>query len=152
LDGGGLLSPSAEGERRGRAAKSSVGSSAGGSGGAPRIALLVGDPLLVDRRLAAIQAAAGGASPAVGALGKGDGDKADAELLATAVLTLTLARPRLVVIRQAEKLREEPQKALLGLLDAVPDGTHVILTAAAIDLRRSFFAEVKARGWLERHE
>jgi DNA polymerase III subunit delta len=57
-----------------------------------------------------------------------------------------------VIVRQADKLREEPQKALLGVLDGLPDGTHVVLTAGSIDLRRSFFAEVKARGWIERHE
>ena len=75
-----------------------------------------------------------------------DADKADAESLATALLTLSLVRPRLVVVRQVEKLREEAQKALLSLLEDLPDDTHAVLTAASVDLRRSFFAELKSRG------
>jgi DNA polymerase-3 subunit delta len=112
----------------------------------PPITLLLGaDPLLVDRRLQQIQAATVGATPAFGCHEVLHGDSADLETLATAVRTLALAGRRLVVLRGADKLREDAQRGLVDLLEQIPKQTTFVLVAPAVDMRRALFAALKKR-------
>ena len=107
--------------------------------------LLVGDPLLVGERLDAIQAETVGRVPGFGALEVLQGDRATVEDLATAIGTVAPGGRRLVVLRHAEKLREEPQRGLVDLLGSVPPGTQVAILAENPDLRRSLFASLRER-------
>ncbi len=107
--------------------------------------LLVGDPLLVGERLDAIQAETVGRVPGFGALEVLQGDRATVEDLATAIGTVAPGGRRLVVLRHAEKLREEPQRGLVDLLGSVPPGTQVAILAENPDLRRSLFAALRER-------
>lgn len=59
---------------------------------------------------------------------------------------------RLVVVRHAEKMRDEAQRGLLDLLDDVPEGTSVVVVAYEPDMRRSLFAGLRERHRLERLE
>jgi hypothetical protein len=114
--------------------------------------LLLGDALLVDRRLAAIQEKTVGRDPLFGAHEVLRGDRVDADAVVTALKTVSLGGTRLVVIRQAEKLREEVQRELASLLDEVPAGTHVVLVADGPDMRRALFARLRQKGLIERLE
>ncbi|MFM8409876.1 MAG: DNA polymerase III subunit delta [Alphaproteobacteria bacterium] len=107
--------------------------------------LLAGDPLLVGERLDAVQEKAVGKTPAFGAMDVLQGDRATLEDLATAIGVVAPGGRRLVVLRHAEKLREEVQKGLVGLLESVPVGTTVAILAENPDLRRSLFASLKDR-------
>jgi DNA polymerase III delta subunit len=104
----------------------------------------------VRRRLAEIQAETVGADPAFGAHEVLQGDRATLEDVATALRTLTLAGTRLVVLRQADKLRDEVQKAMADLLAAVAPRTHFVAVAETVDMRRSLGAAFQARGRIER--
>lgn len=114
--------------------------------------LLTGDPLLIGERLAEIQGATVGASPAFGALDVLHGDRLDLAAIATAIRTIAPGGARLVVLRQADKLREEVQRALLPLLDEVPPATTVVLVAESPDMRRALFAGIRAKHAIERRE
>ncbi|MBU6283406.1 hypothetical protein KGQ64_14290 [bacterium] len=105
----------------------------------------MGDPLLVGERLDAIQQETVGRVPGFGAMEVLQGDRASLEDLGTAIGTVAPGGKRLVVLRHAEKLREEPQKGLVELLGSVPAGTTVAILAESPDLRRSLFASLRDR-------
>lgn len=107
--------------------------------------LLTGDPLLVGERLDAIRKATVGEPPGFGAMDVLQGDRATVEDLATAIGTIAPGGRRLVVLRHAEKLREEAQRGLVGLLDSLPRGTTLVILAENPDLRRSLFATLRDR-------
>jgi DNA polymerase III delta subunit len=127
-----------------------------GSGGAEsldrRVILLTGDGALIARRLEEIQAATVGRTPLFGVHEVLHGDNADLEAIATALGTLSLSGKRLVVLRAADRLREESQRGVLDLLDRLPAGTCFVLIAETPDMRRSLFAALAKRGALERLE
>lgn len=112
--------------------------------------LLVGDAHLVRQRLAEIQAATVGEKPDFGSHEVLQGERVTVEDLATALRTVSLAGTRLVVLRQAEKLRDEVQKALGELLDAIAPRTHFVAVAEALDLRRAVGVAFQSRGRIER--
>ncbi len=114
--------------------------------------LLVGDGLLVDRRLAEIQARTVGATPAFGAHELLQGDQTDLEMLVTAIRTVSPSGTRLVVVRRAERLREEVQRGLAALLDEIPAGTHLVLVATEPDMRKTLFAALAKRDRVTRLE
>lgn len=78
------------------------------------------------------------------------GDRATLEDIATALRTLTLAGTRLVVLRQADKLRDEAQKAMADLLAGIAPRTHFVATAESIDMRRALGTAFQSRGRIER--
>jgi DNA polymerase III delta subunit len=124
-----------------------------GDGGAPgSVLLLAGDGLLVDRRLAEIQAKSVGASPAFGAFELLQGDQATLEDVMTAVRTFSPTGQRLVVLRRAERMREDVQKALAAALDEIPQGAQLVLVATEPDMRKSLFATLAKRGAVEQLE
>src|SRR4029453_16224711 len=118
-DGGGLLTGGARGGGRSE-------SDGGEAPEGPRPLLLVGDLHLIRRRLAEIQAATVGDSPGFGTHEVLQGDRATLEDLATALRTVSLGGTRLVVLRQADKLRDEAQKAMGELLGAIAPKTHFV--------------------------
>lgn len=105
--------------------------------------LLVGDPLLVGERLAEIQRKTVGDVPGFGAMDVLQGDRTDLSELATAIRTIAPGSGRLVVLRHADKLREEAQRGLVELLADVPESTQVVLLADQPDMRRSLFAALR---------
>ena len=107
--------------------------------------LLTGDPLLVGERLEALQEQCVGRMPGFGAMDVLQGDRASLEDLATAIGTMAPGGRRLVVLRHAEKLREDAQRGLVDLLATVPGGTTVAILAENPDLRRSLFASLRDR-------
>ena len=128
-----------------------------GQGDAPdeprgRAVLLIGDSLLVDRRLAEIQAKTVGANPGFGAYDLLQGDQADLESIVTAVKMVSPTGTRLVVLRRAERLREEVQRALAVVLDEIPAGVHLVLLATEPDMRKTLFAALAKRDWVQRLE
>ena len=114
--------------------------------------LLAGDGLLVDRRLAEIQAKSVGANPAFGAFELLQGDQATLEDVMTAVRTFSPTGRRLVVLRRADRLREDVQKALGGALDEIPEGAQLVLVALEPDMRKTLFAALAKRGAVEHLE
>lgn len=114
--------------------------------------LLVGDGFLVDRRLAEIQAKSVGAKPAFGAFELLQGDQATLEDVMTAVRTFSPTGQRLVVLRRAERLREDVQRALAGALDEIPKGAQLVLIAFEPDMRKTLFATLAKRGAVEQLE
>jgi DNA polymerase III delta subunit len=54
------------------------------------------------------------------------------------------------VLRQADKLREDSQKALAELLGAIAPRTHFVAVAESVDLRRSLGSAFQAKGRIER--
>jgi len=114
--------------------------------------LLSGDGLLVDRRLAEIQARTVGASPAFGAFELLQGDQASLEDVMTAVRTFSPTGRRLIVLRRAERMREEVQKALATALDEIPEGAQLVLVADGPDMRKTLFATLAKRGAVEQLE
>lgn len=114
--------------------------------------LLLGDGLLVDRRLAEIQARTVGPSPAFGAHELLQGDQTDLETLVTAIRTVAPTGTRLVVVRRAERLRDEAQRGLAALLDEIPAGTHLVLVATEPDMRKTLFAALAKRDRVTRLE
>jgi len=117
-----------------------------------RVLLLTGDGALIARRLEEIQVATVGREPPFGSHEVLHGDNADLEAVATALGTLSLGGTRLVVLRAADRLREEAQRGVLDLLDRIPAGTVFVLIAETADMRRSLFAALAKRGALERLE
>jgi DNA polymerase III delta subunit len=57
-----------------------------------------------------------------------------------------------VVLRRAERLRDDVQKALAGALDEVPTGAQLVLVAFEPDLRKTLFAALAKRGAVEQLE
>jgi len=86
-----------------------------------------------------------GRVPGFGAMDVLQGDRATLEDLATAIGTMAPGGRRLVVLRHAEKLREDAQRGLVDLLATVPVGTTVAILAENPDLRRSLFASLRDR-------
>jgi len=114
--------------------------------------LLTGDGLLVDRRLAALQKKLVGVSPAFGSHEVLQGDQAHIEDVITAIKTLSPSGVRLVVLRRAERLRDEAQRGLAQALDEIPAGVHLVLVALEPDMRKTLFAALAKRGWVEHLE
>lgn len=108
--------------------------------------------MLVDRRLAEIQAKSVGASPAFGAYELLQGDQATVEDVVTAVKTVSPTGVRLVVVRRAERLREDAQKGIAAILDEIPDGAQLVLVALEPDMRKTLFAALAKRGAVEQLE
>lgn len=111
--------------------------------------LLTGDPFLVDQRLAELQRLVVGERPAFGALETLQGDRIDAMSLSVALQTMPPAPQRLVVLRRADRMKDELQRQLLDLLDGVPRQTTLAILAEAPDMRRALFAGLKTRGRVE---
>lgn len=107
--------------------------------------LLTGDGLLVDRKLAEIQAKEVGASPAFGAYECLQGDQTDLGAIVTAVKTVSPTGKRLVVLRRAERLRDEAQRGLASVLDEIPSGVRLVLVAGEPDMRKTLFAALRER-------
>lgn len=80
------------------------------------------------------------------------GDQADLEDVVTAVRTVSPSGKRLVVVRRAERLREEAQRGLATTLDDIPAGSHLVLVALEPDMRKTLFAALAKRGWVEQLE
>ncbi len=99
--------------------------------------------MLAGERLAEIQERTVGKVPAFGTVDILQGDRATLVDLATAIGTVAPGGKRLVVVRHAEKLREDVQKGLVPLLESVPDGTRVVIVADNPDMRRSLFAALR---------
>jgi len=91
-----------------------------------------------------------GASPGFGTHEVLQGDRATIEDLATALRTVSLGGTRLVVLRQADKLRDEAQKAMGELLGAIAPKTHFVAVAEALDMRRALGSAFQSRGRIER--
>lgn len=117
---------------------------------APTPILLLGDAHLARRRLAQIQAETVGDRPGFGCHEVLQGDGVSIEDLSTALRTISLGGTRLVVLRQADKLRDEVQKALADLLQGIAPQTHFVAVAEAFDLRRAGGAAFQAHGRIER--
>ncbi|MEW6268012.1 MAG: DNA polymerase III subunit delta, partial [Thermodesulfobacteriota bacterium] len=112
----------------------------------------MGDGLLVDRKLVEVQAKTVGPSPGFGAHEVLQGDQADLETVVTAVKTLSPTGKRLVVLRRAERLRDEVQRGLASLLDEIPPGTALVLLATEPDMRKTLFAALAKRDLVRRLE
>ncbi|MBY0277146.1 DNA polymerase III subunit delta [Candidatus Binatia bacterium] len=140
------------GDARAGGARESGAASGGPAAATGSVLLLTGDGLLVDRRLAEIQAGSVGANPAFGAFELLQGDQATLEDVMTAVRTFSPTGSRLVVLRRAERLREEAQKALAAVLDEIPAGARLVLVALEPDMRKSLFAALAKRGAVEQLE
>jgi DNA polymerase-3 subunit delta len=108
--------------------------------------------LLVDRRLADVQAKSVGAQPAFGAFELLQGDQATLEDVMTAVRTFSPTGRRLVVLRRAERMRDDVQKALAAALDAIPPGAQLVLVAVEPDMRKTLFSTLAKRGAVEHLE
>ncbi len=80
------------------------------------------------------------------------GDQADLEDVVTAVRTVSPSGKRLIVVRRAERLREEVQRGLATTLDDIPAGAHLVLVALEPDMRKTLFAALAKRGWVEQLE
>lgn len=80
------------------------------------------------------------------------GDQATLEDVVTAVRTVSPSGRRLVVVRRAERLREEVQRGLATALDDIPTGAHLVLVALEPDMRKTLFAALAKRGWVEQLE
>lgn len=106
----------------------------------------------MDRRLAAIQEKLVGASPAFGSYDALQGDQASLEDVVTAVKTLSPSGRRLVVLRRAERLRDDVQRGLAATLDEIPTGVRLLLVALEPDMRKTLFAAFAKRGWVEHLE
>ena len=78
------------------------------------------------------------------------GDRTGLEELATALRTVSLGGTRLVVLRQADKLREDAQKEMAELLDGIAPRTRFVAVAEALDMRRSLGSAFQSRGRIER--
>lgn len=78
------------------------------------------------------------------------GDRATIEDVATALRTVSLGGTRLVVLRLADKLRDEVQKAMAEILDGIAPRTHFVAVAETIDMRRSLGSAFQSRGRIER--
>lgn len=102
------------------------------------------------RRLAEIQTETVGAAPGFGTFEVLQGDRTGLEELATALRTVSLGGARLVVLRQADKLRDDVQKAMAELLDGIAPRTRLVAVAEALDMRRSLGAAFQSRGRIER--
>jgi DNA polymerase III subunit delta len=126
-----------------------VAPSASRAAAARAVVLLTGEPLLVSERLASLQGETVGASPGFGAMDVLFGDRTDLEAMATAIRTIAPGGARLVVVRHAEKLRDEAQRGLLELIDDVPASTRVVIVAESPDMRRALFAGLRERGAVE---
>jgi DNA polymerase-3 subunit delta len=99
--------------------------------------------VLISRQLATVQKEWVGEDPLFGALDVLYGDRADIEAIGTAVRTASLAGRRLVVLRMADRLKDDVQRELLKLCSEVPEDTRLLLMAEAPDLRRTLFATLK---------
>ena len=140
--------------RKERAPRDDGGAAAGDGerGESGSVLLLAGDGLLVDRRLAEIQAKGVGANPAFGAFELLQGDQATLEDVMTAARTFSPTGQRLVVLRRAERMRDDVQKALAAALDEIPKGAQLVLVALEPDMRKSLFAALAKRGVVEELE
>jgi DNA polymerase III delta subunit len=78
------------------------------------------------------------------------GDRTTVEELATALRTVSLMGTRLVVLRQADKLRDEAQKAMAEILAGIAPRTHFVAVAETVDMRRSLGTAFQSRGRIER--
>lgn len=106
----------------------------------------------MDRRLAEIQAKSVGASPGFGTYDLLQGDQADLESIVTAIMMVSPTGKRLVVLRRADRLREEAQRGLTAVLDEIPVGVQLVLVAAEPDMRKTLFATLAKRGCVQRLE
>ena len=111
--------------------------------------LLVGDPYLVRQRLESLQKEVLGESTDFGAVEVLHGDRADLEEIATAVRTLPFMGSRFVVLRSAERMKEEVQKGVTALLEEIPPTTHFVVVSESPDMRKKFFASLKKLGEVE---
>lgn len=59
---------------------------------------------------------------------------------------------RLVVLRRADRLRDEAQRGVAALLDEIPPGTTFVLLANEPDMRKTLFAAPSKRNLVERLE
>lgn len=114
-----------------------------------RIRLVVGDAVLVDRQVAAIQQEWVGADPLFGALDVLHGDRCDVEAIGTAIRTASLAGKRMVVVRRADRLADDLQRELLEVATEIPPDTRVLLVAESVDQRRALFASLRKAGCIE---
>ena len=124
--------------------------STGGSAPDPqRVRLLLGESVLVDRELDKIQKDWVGEAPMFGALDVLYGDKTDIEEISTAIRMVSMTGRRLVVLRMADRMKDDLQRDVLELSLEVPDDTRLLLLAQAPDLRRSLFAALKKANCIE---
>ncbi len=114
-----------------------------------RVRLLLGDAVLVDRQLEKIQKDWVGESPMFGALDVLYGDKTDIEEISTAIRMVSMTGRRLVVLRMADRMKDDLQRDVLELCADVPGDTRLLLLAQAPDLRRSLFAALKKANCIE---
>jgi DNA polymerase III delta subunit len=80
------------------------------------------------------------------------GDQADLETVVTAVKTVSPSGRRLVVLRRAERLRDDAQRGLAAILDEIPPGTTLVLVASEPDMRKTLFAALAKRDLVRRLE
>jgi DNA polymerase III delta subunit len=80
------------------------------------------------------------------------GDTATLEDVVTAVKTVSPTGTRLVVLRRAERLREDAQKGVAGVLDEIPESTQLVVVALEPDMRKTLFAALARRGAVEHLE
>ena len=114
-----------------------------------RVRLLLGDPALVDGQLEKIQNEWLGKTPMFGALDVLYGDKVDIEEISTAIRTVSMTGRRLIVLRMADRMKDDLQRDVLELCGTISEDTRLLLLAQAPDLRRSLFAALKKANCIE---
>lgn len=114
-----------------------------------RVRLLLGDAVLVDRQLAKVQSEWLGEVPMFGALDVLYGDKTDIEEISTAIRMVSMTGRRLVLLRLADRMKDDLQRDVLEICGTIPEDTRLLLLAQAPDLRRSLFAGLKKANCIE---
>lgn len=127
-------------------AAGSLGARGASDATSPGLLLLTGDAFLIGERLREIEQQTLGDARILGAHEVLHAERADLDAIATAVRTVAPGGRRLVVLRQVDKLKDEAQRALLALLDEVPQSSRLVLVAESPDMRRALFVALRERG------